>query len=71
MMFEALTARAAALAERAARRRRSALAQALREAAPTGVRIEEQADGIVLSARGLVRRYAVDSGLKWLIARVR
>jgi hypothetical protein len=66
-MFERLTARGAELAQRAARRRRSVLAEALREEAPAGVRIEEEAQGVALSGRGLGRRLALEPALRWLI----
>lgn len=67
-MFERLTARASALAEKAARRRRRELAEALRGEAPAGVGIGEEEDGIVLSGPGLRRRFAAEPGLRWLIA---
>jgi hypothetical protein len=67
-MFERLTKRAAALAEQAARRRRAELAEALRREAPGGVTVGEEAGAVVLSGRGLGRRFALDPGLRWLLA---
>ncbi|HEX8223926.1 MAG TPA: hypothetical protein VF605_08935 [Allosphingosinicella sp.] len=67
-MFERLMLNAAALAERAARRRRGELAEALREEAPAGVAVSEEEGGVALSGRGLARRFAVEPGLRWLMA---
>jgi hypothetical protein len=67
-MLEGLMMRAAALAETAARRRRDELAEALREAAPAGVRVESEAEGVALSGRGIARRFALEPGLRWLLA---
>lgn len=66
-MFERLTAAAAGLAGEAARRRRRALTEALREEAPAGVRVSEEDEGVALSGRGLGRRFALDAGLRWLV----
>ena len=65
-MFERLMARAEALAEAAARRRRVALAETLREEAPAGVGVEAVEEGAILSGRGLVRRFALEPALRWL-----
>ena len=67
-MFERLAAKGAALAEQAAGRRRGALAEALREEAPAGVGVDVEDEGVVLSGRGLVRRFALDPALRWLVA---
>jgi hypothetical protein len=67
-MFERLMLYGAALAGRAARRRRGELALALREEAPGGVEVSEEADGIVLGGRDLERRFALDPELRWLFA---
>jgi hypothetical protein len=64
-MFERLIRRGAALAERAARRRRSALAEALRAEAPEGVRVSEEEEEVVISGPGLGRRFAIDPRLRW------
>jgi hypothetical protein len=66
-MFETLTARGAALGEQAARRRRRALAEALREEMPAGVGIDENAESVALSGRGLGRRFALEPALRWLV----
>jgi len=68
-MFEQLTARGAALAEARRRRLRAAVAGALREAAPRGVRIEEVEEGVRLSARKLMLRSMTDPALRWIAAR--
>jgi hypothetical protein len=68
MMFEGLMMRAAALAEKAARRRRDELAEELRDEAPAGVRVEAEAEGVALSGRGIARRFALEPALRWLVA---
>ncbi|MEA3037726.1 MAG: hypothetical protein QOE79_239 [Sphingomonadales bacterium] len=70
-MLEALEMRAAALAERRVRHSVSALAAALREEAPRGVRVEEKADGVVLIGRGLMRQWLTDPALRWIAERTR
>lgn len=67
-MFERLMLHGAALAQKAARARREALAAALRDEAPEGVRVSEEEESVTLSGRDLERRYALDPGLRWLIA---
>jgi hypothetical protein len=67
-MFERLAAYGAALAEKAVRRRLADLAEALRDEAPAGVRVEEEDEAIVLAGRGLARRLALDPALRWLLA---
>jgi fructoselysine-6-P-deglycase FrlB-like protein len=68
-MFERLMLHGAALAEKAARRRRGELAEALREEAPAGVEVSEEEDMVVLSGRGLGRRFALEPALRWLVLR--
>ena len=68
-MFERLMMRGAALAQQAARRRRRALARALRDESPEGVLVSEDEDQVVLSGRGLRRRFALDPRLRWLTVR--
>jgi hypothetical protein len=68
-MFERLMIEAAALAEQAAKRRRGELAAALAEEAPAGVRVDEVEEGVALSGRGLVRRFALEPALRWLLVR--
>ena len=65
-MFERLMLHGAALAERAARGRLARLAEALREEAPEGVRIDEEEAAVALSGRGLGRRLALEPALRWL-----
>jgi hypothetical protein len=67
-MFERLMLHGAALARRAARRRRSELAGALGEDSPAGVRVSEEEEAVVLSGPGLGRRFALEPGLRWLLA---
>ena len=66
-MFERLMIRGAALAQQAERRRRSALAEALRAEAPAGVKVDEAEAGVALSGAGLKRRFALDPALRWLV----
>jgi hypothetical protein len=67
-MFERLMLHGAAMARRAAKGRRSALAAELREAAPEGVQVSEEEESIALEGRGLGRRYALEPELRWLLA---
>jgi hypothetical protein len=67
-MFERLMLHGAALARRAAEGRRSSLAESLREEAPEGVSVTEQAEGVALEGRALRRRFALESELRWLLA---
>ncbi|MEA2999167.1 MAG: hypothetical protein QOH04_1784 [Sphingomonadales bacterium] len=70
-MLEGLEARAEALAARRLAEARSALAAALREEAPRGVRVEERPEGVALVGRGLMRRSLIDPALRWLVERTR
>ena len=67
-MFEALIARV----ERRAARRAAALAQdvAERVIAPELASVTVQKDGVHLTGRSLVRRFALDPALRWLVAGV-
>lgn len=67
-MFELLMIHGAALADKMARRRRRALAEALEADAPAGVSVSEEAEAVVLSGRGLGRRFALEPALRWLMA---
>ncbi len=67
-MLEKLMLHGAALARRAAEARRASLAEALREEPPGGVRVSEEEEGVALEGRGLHRRFALDSELRWLFA---
>jgi hypothetical protein len=66
-MLEKLMLRAAAIAERAAERRRTRLARELQDEAPGGVGVEIEEESVVLSGRRLVRRYASDPALRALL----
>jgi hypothetical protein len=70
-MFDKLAERGAALAARAAERRREDLAEGLRNAAPRGVTISEAPEGVLLSGRALRLRFALEPALRWLTAVVR
>lgn len=67
-MFERLMLHGAAIARRAAEGRRSSLAEALGEEAPGGVKVSEEENGVALEGRGLGRRFAFDSELRWRLA---
>ncbi len=67
-MFERLMLHGAALARKAAAERRSGLAAELREEAPEGVRVGENEESVTLEGRGLGRRFALDSELRWLLS---
>ncbi|HEX8625246.1 MAG TPA: hypothetical protein VF782_09220 [Allosphingosinicella sp.] len=67
-MFERLMLHGAALARKSALQRRSALAAELRDEAPEGVKVGEEEEGVTLEGRGLERRSALDSELRWLLA---
>jgi len=65
-MFERLMLHGAALADKAARRRRRELGEALEAEAPDGVSVDEEGEAIVLSGPGLARRFALEPALRWL-----
>jgi hypothetical protein len=67
-MFELLMMRAAALARAAARRRRDQLVEEWRAEAPADVGVEPAEAGVVLSGRGLQRRFGIEPALRWLMA---
>lgn len=67
-MFETLTARIAELARRKAEARASILVEALREVLPREIAITAVDQGVRLAGRGLSRRFALDSSLRWTIA---
>jgi hypothetical protein len=68
-MFERLMLHGAALARKAAGERASALAAAVREEAPEGVKVVEDEESVALEGRGLERRFALEPGLRWLLLR--
>jgi hypothetical protein len=65
-MFEELTTRGLALAEARRRAVRARLAATLREDLPRGVAVEEVAQGVRLTGRGLVLRSITDPALRWI-----
>lgn len=69
-MLERLMLHGAALARKAAAERRSALAAELRDEIPEGVRVSEAEDqeAVTLEGRGLGRRFALESELRWLLS---
>jgi hypothetical protein len=67
-MLERLMLHGAALARKAAEERRSALAAELRDGAPEGVRVSEDEAAVTLEGRGLRRRFALESELRWLVS---
>jgi hypothetical protein len=70
-MFEGMMVRASRLAEQRARRRSTRLAERARDALPAGVKAEAQPEGVVLSGRGLRRRFLIDPALRWLTEVIR
>jgi|GEM_PF-6315088 len=68
-MFERLILKVAAQADEAARRRRRALAEALRAEVPDEMWVSEDEVAVVLRGLGLGRRFALDSDLRWLPVR--
>jgi hypothetical protein len=67
-MFETLEARAARAAARRAKQRAAALADELRPALPSDIRVEADQEGVRLSGPALRRRRALDAALRWTIA---
>lgn len=67
-MFERLMLHGAAVARRAAERRRASLAEALRDDSPGGVTVSEEEEGVALEGRDLERRFALEPELRWLFA---
>jgi hypothetical protein len=69
-MFERLMLHGAALARKAAQARRDALAAALRDEVPEGVKVSDDEEAVTLEGRGLGRRFALDPKLRWLPLRL-
>jgi hypothetical protein len=66
-MFEALIARAAAIAARARDKRKKQLEAALRSEAPRGISVRGTDEGIAIEGRGLRPRLAAEPALRdWL-----
>ena len=70
-MFEYLSERGRRLGEAAALRQARLLAERVRDEAPAAVRVETYENGIALSGRGMLRRFASEPALRWLIGRAR
>jgi len=70
-MFEALTARAAALGAAAAARRRRRIAAAAAGDVPPGVTVREGVESLVVAGRGLSRRRLRDAGLRAFLETLR
>jgi hypothetical protein len=68
VMFENLEARAARVAERRARQRAAALADEMRAALPSDIRVATDGKGVRLSGPALGRRRALEAALRWAIA---
>ena len=68
-MFERLLLRSKLRAEEREKAQAEALAERLAEAAPAGIEVRAAESGVVLSGRGLRRRFALEPGLRWLLGR--
>jgi len=67
-MLDRLKARGAQLAAWRAAVRRERLAARVAALAPGGVRVTEEGERVVLTGRGLTRRFVLDHRLRWLVA---
>ncbi|MFL6858492.1 MAG: hypothetical protein ACJ8EB_11380 [Allosphingosinicella sp.] len=70
-MFEALSARAAATAARAAARQRTRIEAVLRDDAPRGVAVRGVPEGVAIEGRGLRRRAVAEPALRDFLERIR
>ena len=68
-MFERLLLRSNLRADERARARAEALAERLADAVPAGIAVRAAEGGVVLSGRGLRRRFALEAALRWLAVR--
>ena len=68
-MFERLLLRSKLRAEERARARVKALAERLADEVPAGIAVRGEERGVVLSGRGLRRRFALEPALRWLLGR--
>ena len=66
-MFETLLKRAERRALQRARRRSKEVAERLAAELPSGVHAEPGEEGVLLSGRGIGRRFALDPELRWMI----
>ena len=67
-MFETLEARVTRAAEQRARQRAAALAEEMRAALPSDIKVAADDGGVRLSDPALGRRRALDPALRWTIA---
>ena len=66
-MFEAMVVRVDAAIQDRVRARIAALAERLREKLANDVEVETGPEGVILSARDLHRRLALDPRMRWTI----
>jgi hypothetical protein len=67
-MFETLEARVMRAAARRARQRIAAVADKMRAALPSAIRVEADRESVRLSGPALKRRRALEAALRWTIA---
>lgn len=65
-MFEALRRSAQTIASRRAAEARGRLAAQARQDLPANIEVSEEAQGLVLSGRGLKLRWMIEAGLRWM-----
>ena len=70
-MFERTLGRVGTKAERRTQARIGALAARLEPALPGDISAEPTSEGVLLSGRGLRRRFALDPALRWLTSVLR
>ena len=66
-MFERLVSRIEGRAERRAEETALVLSERMRAALPRGIEVKPVRRGVRLSGRGLMRRFALDAALRWLL----
>ena len=67
-MFERLSERVERDARERAEARASELAERMRAILPGGIEAEAAPEGVLLTGRGIARRFALDPALRWLAA---
>ena len=67
-MFERLSERVEREARERAAARASELAERMRASLPGGIEAEAAPEGVLLTGRGIARRFALDPALRWLVA---
>jgi hypothetical protein len=70
-MFETLVDRAGRAGRERARVVSARLAERIGAEVPSGMSVEATSEGVLLSGRGVARRFALDPALRWLVTRVR